>query len=70
MLLYCVNYGKQSYKMLLKMQPLNVQTLSKDPKQAPQLFSMKMKSSQRTISANRLKSPRQEAKKWINFCIT
>ena len=48
MLLYCVNYGKQSYKMLLKMRPLNVQTHFKDPKQAPQLFSMKMKSSQRT----------------------
>ena len=52
------------------MQPLDVQKHFKDLKQAPQLFSMKMKSSQKNqYSENRLKSPRQEAKKWINFCI-
>ena len=35
------------------MQPLNVQTLFKDPKEAPQLFSMKMKPSQWTSIALR-----------------
>ena len=36
-------YDEQSYKKLLKMQPQNVRLHSQEIKQAPQLFSMKLK---------------------------
>ena len=37
-------YDEQSYKKLLKMQPQNVRLHFQEIKQAPQLFSMKLKS--------------------------